>query len=193
MAICFDIKCEKCGSEELVVSDYLSIRLGNKDILLPHPGEEEKLQEYGYTKEKSALEGKLIQNEGYACNDCGGITFIKSLVLPDIGFLGTKKSNLLFLPILSFSILFPIFTDYNIFYMQLFVLAIMAILYIPVRKYVIQQNTLKKHGFQNKQECRNCKSENIIQIGTYLIKKKCLLLCDKCGERRRHCEEVVMS
>ena len=192
MPLCFDIKCRNCGEEDFVVSDYRSVRVDDQDIILPHPGESDAIKQYGLTEDQAALNGQLFHNEGYACRDYGEVIFLKRPILPGGIVLCSTKTKVMFVIILFLACVFLVFTDTNIFCLLLLLAsALIACVFINDRR--VRQKVKKHHDIHYKQQCYHCQSENIIQIGAYLLSNNVLLRCTACGEKQASCKPDGVS
>jgi predicted RNA-binding Zn-ribbon protein involved in translation (DUF1610 family) len=191
VAILYKLKCENCGKELCEASDGEFVLHGDKEISLPHPCEDEKLKELGLSREKAALQGRLILHTSYVCSQCGWLQSVRSLILPATGPL-FKIELIVWMVFLVFISAMVIFYSLSILGAAICI-AIYLLLATIGRGFILAKWVEHKFGFTEDKICEHCGSSQLVNIAKYLRDKKAKLYCDECGKRGLVCTNIALS
>jgi hypothetical protein len=94
MALHYDVHCSACGCTESLISDYTDfVQDDGTRVCLPHPAEEQTLQELGHEWRDTASQGRIVQSNAYFCLKCLRMVDLESPARPDRFLFSKSKSR----------------------------------------------------------------------------------------------------
>ena len=187
MSLVFDTTCRNCNAKTFHLSDYLSLRIGDEYVCIPHPCESENIKEHGVTLEEAAVAGRLRRNTAYACRECGKVSYSPELELP-VG--GTRGWVTMVVMALMFFVVYGAVLLLGLSeWWMLPAVILLGIGVAEVHRRLIRKRVLKAHGFPVDTRCQACESTDTVGVGAFILEEDGVMLCDECGAREQVCDE----
>lgn len=185
MPIIHNYKCQNCGDESFVVHHCLSLRIDDKEIPLPHPGESSEILKYGCTRLQAAKAGRLYENEAYACDSCKELFYKPSLELPK-GMPPSRKSNII-LGILIFPLMVYLkFNGVDVctisgVFLPIGIVFVLVVSRIEEKR--LHRRLIAEHSPPEVKNCPYCNSEQIAPLSDLHLRigDNLPLKCPACG------------